>query len=46
MTAAERDGIDLIVMGGYGHGRFREMILGGVTRAVIETGMTAVLLAH
>jgi nucleotide-binding universal stress UspA family protein len=46
MTAAERDGIDLIVMGGYGHGRFREMILGGVTRAVIETGRTAVLLAH
>jgi nucleotide-binding universal stress UspA family protein len=33
-------------MGGYRHGRFREMILGGVTRAVIETGRIAVLLAH
>lgn len=46
LSAAERDGVDFIVMGGYGHGRFREMILGGVTRVVIETGRTAALLSH
>jgi nucleotide-binding universal stress UspA family protein len=44
--AAERDGVDLIVMGGYGHGRFRELILGGVTRYAIERSRTAVLLSH
>ena len=46
MEAVERDEVDLIVMGGYGHSRFREMILGGVTRLVIEQSRTAALLSH
>ncbi|CAN7712005.1 universal stress protein [Mesorhizobium caraganae] len=29
---------DLIVMGGYGHSRVREMALGGVTRSVLRSG--------
>ncbi len=37
---------DLIVMGGYGHSRFREFVLGGVTRTVLETMTVPVLLSH
>lgn len=39
-------GADLIVMGGYGHSRLREFILGGVTRHMIANATTAVLMAH
>ena len=46
IKAAERDGVDLIVMGGYGQSRFRELILGGVTSLVIERGRIAALLSH
>lgn len=31
----EADGCDLLVMGGYGHARFREMLLGGVTQSML-----------
>jgi nucleotide-binding universal stress UspA family protein len=37
---------DLLVMGAYGHSRFRETILGGVTRTVLETTTIPVLMAH
>lgn len=37
---------DLIVMGGYGHSRFREVLLGGVTRTVLETMTAPVLMSH
>jgi nucleotide-binding universal stress UspA family protein len=37
---------DLLVMGAYGHSRFRETILGGVTRTVLETMTIPVLMAH
>lgn len=37
------DGIDLLVMGGYGHSRWWEMLFGGVTRSVLES-MTALTL--
>jgi nucleotide-binding universal stress UspA family protein len=37
---------DLIVMGGYGHARFRELLLGGVTRTVLESMTMPVLMAH
>lgn len=39
-------GADLIVMGGYGHSRLREMILGGVTRYVLGHAGLPVLMAH
>ncbi|MCW5633265.1 MAG: universal stress protein [Rubrivivax sp.] len=35
-----------IVMGGYGHARLRELMLGGVTRTMIETMTVPVLMAH
>ncbi len=37
---------DMIVMGAYGHSRFREAILGGATRNMLEGCEIPVLLAH
>lgn len=37
---------DLIVMGAYGHSRFRESILGGATRNMLQMSKVPVLLAH
>jgi len=37
---------DLIVMGGYGHSRFREILLGGMTRTILESMTVPVLMAH
>lgn len=37
---------DLIVMGAYGHSRFREAILGGATRNMLEKATVPVLMAH
>lgn len=37
---------DLVVMGGYGHSRFREWALGGVTRDLLHTAKIPVLMAH
>jgi nucleotide-binding universal stress UspA family protein len=37
---------DLIVMGGYGHTRFRETILGGVTHTVLKSMTIPVLISH
>jgi nucleotide-binding universal stress UspA family protein len=36
LTAARRFGCDLLSMGAYSHSRLRQMILGGVTRYVLE----------
>jgi nucleotide-binding universal stress UspA family protein len=43
---AQDTGADLIVMGGYGHSRFREAILGGATRNMLELSPIPVLMAH
>ncbi len=37
---------DMIVMGAYGHSRFREAILGGATRNMLEQSEIPVFLAH
>lgn len=37
---------DLLVMGCYGHSRFREVLLGGATRTVLRTMTLPVLMAH
>lgn len=39
-------GADLLVMGGYGHSRVRELILGGVTRYVLANAAMPVLMSH
>ncbi|MDG3440963.1 universal stress protein [Nitrospirillum amazonense] len=46
LAAAADTGADLMVLGGYGHSRLREMILGGVTRHVLYNATLPVLLAH
>jgi nucleotide-binding universal stress UspA family protein len=37
---------DLLVMGGYGHSRIREVLLGGVTRTVLQSMTAPVLMSH
>jgi nucleotide-binding universal stress UspA family protein len=39
-------GSDLIVMGGYGHARMRELVLGGVTRTMLRSMTIPVFMAH
>lgn len=46
LALAKELGSDLIVMGGYGHSRFREILLGGATRAVLESMTVPVLMSH
>lgn len=43
--AATHD-VDLIVMGGFGHSRLREFVLGGVTRDLTQTARVPLLLAN
>ncbi|MCP5151123.1 MAG: universal stress protein [Ectothiorhodospiraceae bacterium] len=43
--AADADA-DLIVMGAYGHSRFREVVLGGVTRHLLRHMTVPVLMSH
>ena len=37
---------DFLVMGGYGHSRLREFVLGGVTRGLLESMTVPVLMSH
>jgi len=37
---------DFIVMGGYGHSRLREFILGGVTRELLSSMTIPTLMSH
>jgi nucleotide-binding universal stress UspA family protein len=37
---------DLLVMGGYGHSRLREWLLGGTTYALLHKAPVSLLLAH
>jgi nucleotide-binding universal stress UspA family protein len=46
LDAAAKAGCGLLVMGGYGHGRLREAVFGGFTRAVLEAAPLPVLMAH
>ncbi|BEP51762.1 universal stress protein [Variovorax paradoxus] len=39
-------GADLLVMGGYGHSRLRERVLGGVTRRILARMAVPVLMVH
>jgi len=37
---------DFIVMGGYGHSRLREFVLGGATRGILQSMTVPVLMSH
>jgi nucleotide-binding universal stress UspA family protein len=46
LSHAADSGTDLVVMGGYGHSRLREFILGGATRGMLATMTVPVLMMH
>jgi nucleotide-binding universal stress UspA family protein len=46
LAQAADEGADLLVMGGYGHSRLREMVLGGATRHLLVQMTLPVLLSH
>lgn len=46
LNAATELGADLLVMGGYGHSRMREVVFGGFTRRVLQSADLPVLMAH
>jgi len=46
LSIAADDSLDLIVMGGYGHSRFQERILGGVTRGMLQSMTVPTLMSH
>jgi nucleotide-binding universal stress UspA family protein len=46
LSHAADAGSDFIVMGGYGHSRLREFVLGGVTRSILRSMTAPVLMAH
>jgi nucleotide-binding universal stress UspA family protein len=43
---AAQQSADLIVMGGYGHSRLREFVLGGTTRDILESTVVPTLMSH
>lgn len=46
LSRASELGGDLIVMGCYGHARWRELVLGGASRAVLRSMTMPVLMSH
>jgi len=46
LSRAADGGHDLVVMGGYGHSRFREALLGGATRSMLKQMTVPVLMSH
>jgi nucleotide-binding universal stress UspA family protein len=46
LDVADETGADLLVMGAYGHSRFREVVLGGVTAHILAHSVTPTLIAH
>ena len=46
LNQAKIVGAGLIVLGAYGHSRLREMILGGVTRELLETSRLPLFMVH
>lgn len=46
LAAARSSGSDLLVTGGFGHNRFRQFVIGGVSRHILQHGDCAMLLAH
>jgi nucleotide-binding universal stress UspA family protein len=46
LSHAADSGTDFMVLGGYGHSRLREFILGGVTRSILGEMTVPVLMSH
>jgi nucleotide-binding universal stress UspA family protein len=46
LSHAADSGADFMVMGGYGHSRLREFVLGGVTRGMLHSMVVPTLMSH
>lgn len=46
LNYVSENGVDLLVMGGYGHSRMREYLVGGATRDILHSMTVPVLMAH
>jgi nucleotide-binding universal stress UspA family protein len=46
LSRAADQGIDLLVMGAYGHARWRELVMGGATRHILAHMTMPVLMSH
>jgi nucleotide-binding universal stress UspA family protein len=46
LSIAADAGLDLLVMGAYGHSRLQERLLGGVTRGMLESMTVPTLMSH
>ncbi len=46
LNVVSDEGFDMLVMGAYGHSRFRQFVLGGTTRDMLEMMTVPVLMAH
>jgi nucleotide-binding universal stress UspA family protein len=46
LSHAADSGADVMIMGGYGHSRLRQFLLGGVTRSTLRSMTVPVLMAH
>lgn len=46
LALADEENVNLIVMGAYGHARWRELVIGGVTDHVLRHAKLPVLLSH
>ena len=46
LSYAADSSADFVVMGGYGHSRLREFILGGVTRGILASMTIPVFMSH
>jgi nucleotide-binding universal stress UspA family protein len=46
LSHAADTGADMLVMGGYGHSRLREFILGGATRTILASMTVPTLMSH
>jgi nucleotide-binding universal stress UspA family protein len=44
--ATEANRVDLLVMGAYGHCRFREFVLGGATKSMLSRPPVPTFLSH
>ena len=46
LAEAAQETADLLVMGGYGHSKLREALLGGATRTLLADATLPVILSH
>jgi nucleotide-binding universal stress UspA family protein len=46
LSVAADESLDLLVMGGYGHSRLQERLLGGVTREMLQSMTVPTLMSH